>query len=211
MTDSKQDVDALIAKLSDKSSPKRRSAAKGLRKIGSPQACAALLEALNLELHDKRTWETQYHLIMALAESRCESALPLIRRLAESRFWATMRQVAVGDAFVRLSNPSSLNATPIFDAIEIARDHDVEVAEGAMRAVAMLRLKFDEGTASHLIDKVDRLGNEGVNFWTAGSCPGWTGDNVRAFLERYAQSSEKGTREVAELALKGTYKIYKPL
>ncbi len=80
-----------------------------------------------------------------------------------------------------------------------------------MRAVAMLRLKFDEGTASQLIDAVNNLGDGGLDFWTAAACPGWTGENVRIFLERCAQSSLKDTREVAELALKGTYEVYKPL
>ncbi|MFD4766286.1 hypothetical protein [Streptomyces niveus] len=51
-------VDA-IRQLQDRSSAKRRSAAKRLRKLGDPYAGPALLEALKNEVRDSRTWETQ--------------------------------------------------------------------------------------------------------------------------------------------------------
>ena len=205
------DLGAVVGQLRDRSSAKRRSAAKKLRKLADTCACPALLEALTLELGDQRTWETQYHLIMALGQTGCTAALPLIRELAQEKFWATMRQMAVGDAFVRLSRPSAADAAPVIVALEIAREHDPQVAAGAMRAVAMLRLKFGESTAEWLVKAVDEFGYDDLTFWTAAASAGWTGDAVRGFLERCLQSRQEWTREAAGLALKGEYKSYKPL
>jgi hypothetical protein len=95
--------------------------------------------------------------------------------------------------------------------LAMAREYDVEVATGAMRAIAMLRLTFDEQTAETLITEVDGLNNESVIFWTAAACSGWTGKAVRAFLERCLLSSSASTREAAEHALKGEYGTYNPL
>ncbi|WP_305815346.1 HEAT repeat domain-containing protein [Photobacterium leiognathi] len=63
------DIQPLIEQLNNKASAKRRSAAKKLRKLKNKDAGPALLEALKNELKDKRTWETQYQMIMALGES----------------------------------------------------------------------------------------------------------------------------------------------
>jgi hypothetical protein len=63
---STSELEILMSQLQSPHSPKRRSAAKKLRKLGDPVAGPALLEALKHELPDPRTWETQYQMIMAL-------------------------------------------------------------------------------------------------------------------------------------------------
>jgi len=158
-----------IADLRNRSSLERRSAAKRLRKLSDRKACAPLLDALRAELNDERTWETQYQLIMALGESGCDAALPLIRELADQTFWASMRLTAVGDALVRLGRAFALDASPVFTALDIARHNEAAIADGAMRAVAMLRLNFDESIAERLIQNVEGLGDESVIFWTAAA------------------------------------------
>jgi len=148
---------------------------------------------------------------MALGQTGCTAALPLIRELAQETFWATARQMAAGDAFVRLSRPSAVDAASVVVALEIGREHDPHVAAGAMRAVAMLRLKFDEAIAERLVKAVDEFGYHDLTFWTAAASAGWAGDAVRAFLERCLQSPQEWTREAAGLALQGKYGSYKPL
>src|SRR5713226_6405780 len=72
------ELEILIGQLRSPHSPKRRSAAKKLRKLGDPIAGPALLDALKQELPDARTWETQYQMVMALAHCGCTEAAPLL-------------------------------------------------------------------------------------------------------------------------------------
>lgn len=71
-----------ICQLQDRSSAKRRSAAKRLRKLGNSDAGAARLEALKNEVRDSRTWETQYQMTMALGTCGSPSDLPYLRDVA---------------------------------------------------------------------------------------------------------------------------------
>lgn len=204
------DIDALLLGLRDRSSKKRRAAAKRLRKLGDMRACSQLLDALRIELEDERTWETQYQLIMALGESGCTIALPLVLELAERKFWATMRLVAIGDAMVRLGRVCELDSKPVFAALSLARSNDPLLAEGAMRAVAMLRLKYDEDIASKLIDNVLELDAKGTIFWTAAACAGWSGPVVHNFLELCMLKKGREVAKAATLSLAGKYQKYHP-
>ena len=98
-----QTLDDLAAQLVDKRSAKRRAAAKKLRKRRDPAAGPALTAALDAEIADKRTWETQYQMIMALAESGVHDVLPLLREVAAMDL-EPMVLIAVGDALVRLGD-----------------------------------------------------------------------------------------------------------
>ncbi|WP_233289190.1 hypothetical protein [Kitasatospora sp. MBT63] len=92
-------------------SPKRRSAASRLRRLADPAAGPALLEALQTEVRDARTWETQYQMVMALGTCGHRPALGLLRDLARRPFEATAVYVALGDAIVRLSTPEEAAAS----------------------------------------------------------------------------------------------------
>ncbi|MET9364281.1 HEAT repeat domain-containing protein [Streptomyces sp. NPDC006632] len=74
-----------ISQLQDRSSAKRRSAAKRLRKLGDPSAGPALLDALRSEVRDTRTWETQYQVTMALGTCGSPSDLSYLRYLVLQR------------------------------------------------------------------------------------------------------------------------------
>ena len=82
--------------------PKRRSAARRLRKLRNVQAGKALLDVLKREVQDPRTWEAQYQMIMALGECGHREALPYLYELAPREFEATMIYTGLGDAIVRL-------------------------------------------------------------------------------------------------------------
>src|SRR3954463_14583297 len=107
------DVQEAIALLHHKQSAKRRSGAKRLRKLRQPEAGPALLAALRDEVRDPRTWETQYQMIMALAESGYGPALPYLEELSGQPFEATMVYPALGDALVRLGSASAGDAEPV--------------------------------------------------------------------------------------------------
>jgi len=205
----RSDHSSLIAQLRDNASAKRRSAAKRLRKIGLSSACPALLDALQQELRDERTWETQYQMVMALGASGCTAALPLLRELALQHMKATIVLVAVGDAIVRLARRFEHDPDPVLEMLGV--DNDPSLADGALRAVAMLQLRFHSEVVERLLDHVIGLKDEGWFFWAAAACPGWSGVKVDAFLRMCLSSSRSDVQKAAVAALSGKYLKWNPL
>jgi len=65
-----------------------------LRKLQAASAGSLLLTALQREMQDPRTWETQYQMIMALGACGCPPALPYLQTLTRQIFTATPLPVA---------------------------------------------------------------------------------------------------------------------
>jgi PBS lyase HEAT-like repeat-containing protein len=202
-------IQELTSLLESSASQKRRSAAKKLRKLGDPLAGPALLSALKRELPDKRTWETQYQMIMALGHCGYKESTPLLHILAYERFEHTMVLVAVGDAYVRLSRTSDDDSKPLFDVIAVCNDH--MLLDGALRAVAMLRMNFGEDCTAKIIDAVVARNEEYLWFWTAAACPGWSGAAVEAFLDRCLLSNREDIQTAARAAKLKKYRKWNPL
>lgn len=202
-------MEDLIQMLQDKRSPKRRSAAKRLRKLGNVQAGAPLLSALENELKDKRTWETQYQMIMAIGESAYSPALPFLESLQKQKFEATMVYVAIGDAIVRLSTK---NNTDVASVIEIIEHGNPMLSDGALRAMAMLKLVPDASEINKIIDYARNSDvNEGVHFWVLAAAPGWTGEVVNNYLEYCSKSEREEIINAVDLARRKKYKKWNPL
>lgn len=200
----------LIEQLRSKSSPKRRSAALKLRKLGIQAAGPALLDALKNELNDPRTWETQYQMIMALGHSGTPDAIPLLEILAHEPFLGrTMVLVAIGDALVRLSRSSDTDAGPVLKVLSI--ENAGLLHDGALRAVAMLRMRFDDADTRELIRMVDAAEVESRKFWLIAACPGWSGPDVDRFVERCLSSPRADVREAAAEAKVRKYRNWRPL
>jgi HEAT repeat protein len=200
----------LIEQLKSRHSPKRRSAALRLRKLGNPAAGPALLDALATELNDPRTWETQYQMVMALGHSGTTEAIPLLDILAHEKFpGRTMLLVAIGDALVRLSRSSDADAGPVLKVLSIANDGSLY--DGALRAVAMLRMRFNEAETAEIIRAVDAAGDERRRFWLIAACPGWSGVEVDRFVERCLSSTREDVRAAAADAKLKRYRNWRPL
>lgn len=200
----------LIEQLKSKHSPKRRSAALKLRKIGNPAAGPDLLNALKDELSDPRTWETQYQMIMALGHTGTTEAIPLLEILAHEKFEGrTMVLVAVGDALVRLSRCSDVDAGPVLKVLSIANDGALH--DGALRAVAMLRMRFNDAETAEIIRAVDEAADESRKFWLIAACPGLAGPEVDRFIEKCQSSSREDVREAAVDAKLKRYRNWRPL
>jgi HEAT repeat protein len=197
-------IDKLVEELSNARSAKRRAAAKSLRKLGDPIAGAAIEEALRREVQDPRTWETQYQMIMALGECRYEPSVPLLLDLS-TRKLEHMVYVAIGDALVRLS------ADPEKELLRVLSTGKPALAEGALRAVAMLRLDLSTEAIESVIAHVAKPENEQLRFWVAAAAPGWDGPTVQAFLHDCSRLDRKETREAAQAALKKKYLRWNPL
>jgi len=198
----------LVAKLADRGSSRRRGAAMKLRKLARPEACSALQAALANEVRIAGTWETQYQMIMALAECACAEALPLVEEIAFAPSSPPMCTLAAGDAFVRLARGSDRDPAPVVTALENAHRLGVfKIAEGAMRAVALLRLTFDEPATRAILAEVERSNDDGTIFWTVVASTAWTGPDVAAFQER-ARGRSKVIADAAASAALGVQRDY---
>lgn len=200
----------ILEELRSAQSAKRRSAAKKLRKLQDPAAGPALLAALEHELKDARTWETQYQMVMALGECRHREALPLLEDLARRKFDATMVYLAIGDAIVRLSQTGPADVAAVLRIMRGARDP--ALIEGAFRAMAMLRMMPDDASIAAMIDYARRPGpHEEARFWLAAAAPGWRGPLVEAYLDECARAPQENVREAAALARSHKYRKWQPL
>lgn len=200
------DLSQVLDQLSDKSSPKRRSAAKKLRKLKDHSAGPALLTALELEVEDPRTWETQYQMIMALGECCYKQALPFLEQLSRQDFEAKMVYVAIGDSIVRLARPEPNDVSVVFDLLKTKNNM---LINGALRAIAMLRLVPSTKQIDRLISFAEK--NHACSFWIVAAAPGWTGSKVERFLAECAESDQAELSNAAKLAQTGKYKAWNPL
>lgn len=203
------ELEILIKELQNPLTGKRRAAAKKLRKLENPIAGPALLDALRLELSDARTWETQYQMIMALGHCGYTEAVPFLQTLFHEKFKATIVLMAVGDAYVRLRRRSESDSGPLFELFAIKNDE--LLLGGALRAIAMLRMKFDPAVTASILERVSALKSEGLNFWAAAACPGWSGSTVDHFLGQCLLSSSEDVRDAATDAKLKKYRKWNPL
>jgi hypothetical protein len=202
-------LDEIISQLKDKKSPKRRSAAKKLRKLKNIDAGPFLLSALEEELKDLRTWETQYQMVMAIGECGYKPALDFLQALGHRKFEATMVYVAIGDAIQRLSMKNEQDVTAVFDAIDSGNDM---LVDGAIRAMAMLKMVPVDLHIEKIINYVTAQNkNDGMHFWVLAAAPGWSGKKIEEYLVFCATSKRDEITNAVELARKQKYKNWSPL
>lgn len=203
-------IQLLIEQLGNKSSAKRRSAAKKLRKLKVKEAGPALLIALESELKDKRTWETQYQMIMALGESGYIESLDFLLQLAEQEFEATMVYVAIGDAITRLnlSKKGNINLS-----IKILNEsNNLMIINGILRAIAMLQLIPEDNIIEKLISYGLHLAQDNNSrVWIAAAASGWQIGTTKKFLNECIESENQQIKRAAEAALKNKYLKWSPL
>jgi hypothetical protein len=190
-------------------SPKRRQGAKRLRALADPATAWAVRAALEREIPDPRTWETQYQLIMALAMTGSREDASLLRDLAAQPRETTMVNAALGDAIVRLDRDHEQDAAPVFWCL----DQRVSLLDdGALRAVAMLRLAFAPDVVEALLDRISvEPATSHLRFWPAIAAAGWAGDRVGSFLRACAASPRDDVARAAEEALAGRFLKVSPL
>jgi len=202
-------LQAALELLTHKSSAKRRSAAKTLRKLARPETGGFLLDAFQKEIIDARTWETQYQIIMALAATQHTPALPYLRAFANHRLESTMLYIALGDAIVRLARVHDQDPTPVLQLLD---SNNRNLIDGAFRAVAMLRLSLDQSAVDRIIEFASSLQkNDALRFWPAAAAASWQGANVKYFLLDCLQSSRDDVRQAANSSLVGQYQRWNPL
>ena len=132
------DLQNALDLLKHSQSSKRKSGAKKLRKMQNKEAGPNLLLALEKEIADPRTWETQYQLIMAIGECEITDGMSFMRNLSHQNFEATMVYMAIGDTIIRLAFANNDDSTVALE--ELLATENASLIEGGLRAVAMLKL-----------------------------------------------------------------------
>ncbi|MGW1759311.1 HEAT repeat domain-containing protein [Streptomyces mirabilis] len=192
-------LEKAIIQLSDRASAKRRSAAKRLGKLADETAGPALLHALQREIGDRRTWETQYEMIMALGACGYRTAVGFLAELAQEPTDATALHLALGDSIVRLRSPQEGFAAPLEWCLDRG---DPSLVDGALRAVAALCAVLDAGTVDRILDFLDPLDPyDGLRYWAAVAATEWPGDRVRTFLESCAAGPRADVADAAATSL----------
>ncbi|MFE9458782.1 HEAT repeat domain-containing protein [Streptomyces californicus] len=187
-----------IGRLGDRSSAKRRAAAKRLGRLADPAAGPALLHALRREILDRRTWETQYEMVMALGACGHRPAAPFLMEQARRALDDTALYTALGDAIVRL-RAAGEGVSP---AVRWCLDGSPLLTDGALRAVALLRAVPDPETVDQVLDVLAPLSPyDGLRFWAAVAAAGWPGERVRFFLETCAAGPRADVAEAAAASL----------
>jgi hypothetical protein len=93
--------------------------------------------ALEVELVNDVTWETQYHLAVALGMTGDSDDVPWLKQMALRSRSATMVNCGLGDAIVRLGREHSDEGAPTV----WCQSQGVDLLdEGGQRAVAPLRM-----------------------------------------------------------------------
>ncbi|NRA80454.1 MAG: hypothetical protein HRU18_19810 [Pseudoalteromonas sp.] len=180
-----------------------------MRKLKDVDAGPFLLAALENELNDERTWETQYQMIMAIGECDYKPALPFLNEFVKQDNKATMLYVAIGDAIVRLSTENERDTATIFKLIDIGNE---ALIEGAFRAMAMLKMIPSYSEVEKIINYVAAKDlNQGIHFWIVAAAPGGSGSKVEEYLDYCERSPREETTNAVALARKGKYKKWNPL
>ncbi|WP_034087581.1 hypothetical protein [Streptacidiphilus albus] len=174
-------LDGLIHQLRDSRSARRRSAAKQIGKLGDPAAGYSLLEVLEVEAADARTWETQYEMIVALGSCRCSAAVPFLKSLADAGFKFDSLYGAVGDSIIRISLADGRLEEELRWCLELARP---DLVDGAMKAMWDEGVSLDPDLSSWLVDYLlSQDPHAGVRYWAALAARRWEGEVSLRFLE----------------------------
>ncbi len=161
------------------------------------------MDALRAEVRHPRTWETQYQMVMALAECRFGPALDWLIAFAGPLDGPSMLAVGVADAVVRLSTITDRTDEAVEWALRSGRS---SIAEGALRALAMTRVVTSTGVIDHVLAYLRPLpSDDGRRFWAAVASVDWLGDATRLALEEWALLPRADVADAARLSLAGCY------
>lgn len=200
---------SLIAGLSHSRSPKRRSAARRMRKTGDSRFCEALLAALVRERKDVRTWETQYQMVMALGHCGCQQSMAVLTDWMSSKIEASALYSALGDAFYRLASESPSDLAPFRRAV-VAGDH--RVVEGVLQGMQSVGARLTDSDVHEVIGyaRSGHCSDGGTRVILTGAAL-WESPALRPFLEEYLDHSWNLISEAAAASLAGKYRPVKPL
>lgn len=167
------------------------------------------MEALAREVKDERTWETQYQMVMALAECHYMPALEWLRQFAGTLDDPLMLAVGVGDAVVRLGTLAGESDASVRWAIAT---RNTSIADGAFRALAMTGAVPGADVVREILTYLAPLqAQDGQRFWVATAAVDWEGESVKAALRAWSSLPRSDVADAARASLMGEHRRYRPL
>ena len=188
----KLDIEASLLK---GNSQQRRKAAKWIRIHKNTEYNNSLLKALQKETQSPKTWETQYHMIMALGAVRSKNSLELLWSLPQKRL-DYMPLVAAGDAVM------SIEASA--DVLEAARKlSSLPFLVGVIRAVA--QPECDPSLAPEAVQIASKSGEADLIYWGLAAAQKDRGIDASPLIESAKKSKEKYLAHAADKVLSGVH------
>ena len=201
----------LVEKLLDKSSLKRKQAAKSFRKINDNDKIyqVSLKEALLKEIQNIKTWEIQYNMIMAIKDNHYIELLNDLKDISlNNKDLAPMVKIALGDVISDFEYSNLSNLEHVLKWIE---DKEINLLEGASRFLAMKHIIPSRKIMDSLIQYVIKENDESQYFWVLAASSGWPNDVKISLLNKCQNIKRDDIQEALALSVKNEYGRWKPL
>ena len=206
-------IENIESKLQSPKSDDRRRAAKEIGKAKLTDLGDALYKAYLVEVTDKRTWETQFEMVLALGLIDYRIALEQIEKLVRENKPYDMITRAAAHSYVRLKRHSINDASP---ALELLQFGGLSTVDGCLNPLGYDKMLPDVIQIKELIrlgwdlhKHKDRLGRErgysDPRYGLAAACAGWDNQLTKGFLEHCIKTGDTPVKYVAENSLKGKY------
>lgn len=205
-TSNAPDSAELIAQLADKSSEKRRSAARKLGHLGEKAAGPALYDAFVKERKDPRTYQTQTAMAEALGLLTYTPAADQLLEIIQASPDHDLLAFACATAYCRLTRSSLSDATPVLKLLAMGR---FSVSMGALLALGCDHMVPSDDQIHSILAYATtynhRKGFGDPRYGAAVAAAGWRGPEVEQFLADCLQSGDSGVVEAAHSSLKKKY------
>jgi hypothetical protein len=205
-------TEEIKTKLHSTKSSDRKRAAKEIGKLKLSDFADDLYQAYLKETKDKRTWETQVEMILALGLLDYENALTEIDKIIKANNPHDMITYAAAQTYVRLKRKSLSDASPV---LELLRFGGLSIVSGCLNPLGYDKMHPDENQIKQLIKlswdlhkhKDCEPGYGDPRYGIAAACAGWDRQLTKEFLEHCIATADKYTPliYVSENSLKGKY------
>ena len=207
------EVIQLEQELQNSQSAKRRSVAKKIGKNKLTQLGDQLYNAYKKECKDKRTWETQTEMILALGRIDYKKALPDIKEIVDKNEPHDMITIAAARSYVRLKRKDLSDVEPIIDLLQFG---NLSVLNGAMDILTFDDMSPSEEEIKKIIFIMDSKKEEEIAIRGLGdpreslisAMRNWKDLSSQNYLNRFIESKNKDLKRCVELALAGKKSQY---
>jgi len=203
-----EEIAQIASDLQNSKSDKRRSSAKKIGKNQLVQLGDELYKAYIKEREDKRTWETQTEMILALGKIGYTKALPDLKLIIDKNEPHDMITIAAARSYVRLKRKDLSDAKPVIDLLKVG---NFSVFGGAIEILTYDDMMLSEADVKTIISIMDSKKEEEISHCGYGdhreylisAMSKWKNPTSETYIKRFLESSNRYLRESAELALRG--------
>ncbi|MBK7763881.1 MAG: hypothetical protein IPI46_11040 [Bacteroidetes bacterium] len=205
-------TEEIQCKLHSTKSAERRRAAKEIGKLKIHELADELYSAYLNELNDKRTWETQVEMILALGQLNYKNAINDINKIVKANAPHDMITYAAAQTYVRLQRQSLEDASPILELLAFG---GLSIVDGCLNPLGYDIMQPPAYQIKELITLTWNLhkhkdyesGYGDPRYGIAAACAGWDKNLTQHFLEHCIETADGYTPliYVSENSLKGKY------